>query len=256
MNFAIQTEIFEKSAKTVKFIKENNQAVIKLDSIQESKNYFFRGSIENALKFKNKKNIEVWFDEKKYDFLNYADQFKSYLLNKNYGVFSVEQFAKEKDKIQNNYGERDFITGNDETIVFARPNSGLKSFTGQIIGNLFWDAFVRKFQENEIDNIIISTPKTIKEEFRFVVFGNEVVTGSKYIGKENITYKEIKETESSFKFAETVVETTFFNPKNEKDCYILDVAKTENGFSVVELNAFSTSGLYECNRKKIFNKII
>jgi hypothetical protein len=69
-----------------------------------------------------------------------------------------------------------------ENCLFIRPDSALKPFTAKVFStDLFekdWE-WVKEFTEPE-SLIVVSSPKNILGEWRFVVSGTEVVTGSQY----------------------------------------------------------------------------
>ena len=65
------------------------------------------------------------------------------------------------------------------TNVFIKPESGLKEFVGQV-----FDGDYQKLSPfGEIDPntlVVVSETKEIKAEFRYVICGGKVITGSEY----------------------------------------------------------------------------
>lgn len=142
--------------------------------------------------------------------------------------------------------------------VFIRPDSVTKSFAGFFIKQKDLDS-----EFNSLDQIskpdpdmltVIASPKDIKAEFRFVIVDREVVTGSEYRWDGRLDIR-IDVDESCLELAKEVA-----NREWQPDiAYTCDVAlvdfegKTEA--RVIELNAFSCSGLYACDTRKIVQAI-
>lgn len=128
--------------------------------------------------------------------------------------------------------------------VFIRPNSGFKTFSGHVL----------KLEEliklNIEDNILclISSVKNIIAEYRFIIVGKQVVSGSSYLPDEFI----VKSEEEVYIFAQTVVDNL---KKFPDDMWTLDIAMTNKGFKIIETNSITTSGWYACDIEKTCKSI-
>ena len=255
MNFLIQSKVFDTSQKTVKHLENEGHNVTEFStqfSINES--HFFRGSLEMAKEHYDNDNVLMYFDPKSYNFSSFAPKFPYGFLNEDYKIYSFENFQSSKKEIFGKFGKEDFITESGEQIIFVRPDSGLKSFSGQVIDKTFWNAYVNMFRKRNVDDIVVSSPKKVGNEFRFVVFHNGFIkTGSSYIKDDKISYEEVFSTHPAYRSAKRVAEDS--SVKTENGCYILDMAETPTEYKVVEINAFSTSDLYNCDRRRIFKSL-
>jgi hypothetical protein len=88
-------------------------------------------------------------------------------------MMPILEIQRNKDYIFNNFG----IDNN----IFIRPDSGCKPITGQIINKYSLEKELNIFEQkagNDLDKIIvvISTPKNINREWRFVIADKKVIS--------------------------------------------------------------------------------
>lgn len=142
--------------------------------------------------------------------------------------------------------------------VFIKPNSGLKEFVGQVIFRDTLGEDLRKLHgvvENSIDDdclCVLAEPKQIKAEFRYLICEKQVITGSEYrwdnvLDVRRDTHPLCDELAWKIAKAEWQVDTV----------YICDIALGHGpkDVKVVELNAFSSSGLYAMDTRKIVKAV-
>jgi ATP-grasp domain, R2K clade family 2 len=142
---------------------------------------------------------------------------------------------------------------------FIKPESGMKEFTGQVINTANLDDDLSKLSPHaSIDDDVLcvcAPPKNIKAEFRYVICEKKVITGSEYrwddiLDVRSDTHPLCDHMANKIASAEWQADTV----------YVCDVALVEdsNGFEqakVIELNAFSSSGLYACDTYKIVEAV-
>lgn len=147
--------------------------------------------------------------------------------------------------------------------IFIRPDSGLKTFSGQAI-----DTSDIKSHLMYLDTrckpetmVVASYAKPLDLEYRLVVAGNDVISGSKY-KDNNISHLEITSSnevpDNVIKFAEYCLGLTDWRPD---PIFTMDIHLSREGYyapfdiedkelegmCLIELNSFSTSGLYKCD---------
>lgn len=127
---------------------------------------------------------------------------------------------------------------------FVKPNSGNKLFTGDIFDG---PTFIREFGQYQNDYprlMIIAPPKNILSEFRFHIFGKEILSQAFY------TYNEEWEPSEDHKkltldFMRYVLKNWDLCELLNKPALVIDVAVLENDeVGIVEHNCFNTSGIY------------
>lgn len=138
---------------------------------------------------------------------------------------------------------------------FVRPCADNKSFSGQVMDWEDFDEWRDKVvalenEENSMttlqpdDRIVMAPLRKIYSETRFYVIDGELVTGSQYKAGDQVFYSSdvmpfIKE------FAQKMIEK--WQPNR---AFVLDIADTEEGPKVIEINAINSSGFYACDMGK------
>lgn len=162
--------------------------------------------------------------------------------------FILLPYAEFKRRGLKNWGGRAFI----------RPNSVTKSFTGFVITEEDLDhetnSLERLCHVMPEDLIAVSSAKPILGEFRFVIADGEVVTGSAYSWDNRQDVRSDVTPES-----EALAKAVASREWQADRVYTCDVGITDLGgvptARLLELNAFSCSGLYACDTVKIAEKV-
>lgn len=138
--------------------------------------------------------------------------------------------------------------------IFAKPLSGLKQFTGKAITpKSFKDDIetMNKFEHIDDDLLcVVSSVKDIQAEFRYIIADKQVITGSEYRW-DNVLDVRIDTLPECDKMAQHIASLDW----QADTVYVCDVAMTNNGPKVIELNSFSSSGLYACDTYKIVEAV-
>lgn len=138
--------------------------------------------------------------------------------------------------------------------LFIRPNSGFKTFAGQLIKlDSLYHSIETLDQLSSVMSdtlILVSKPQDIKGEFRFVVADKKVVTGSEYRWDNKLDIRRDWPREC-WDMAQQVANHTW----QVDIAYTCDVALTQEGPKVVELNGFSCAGLYACDLEAVVQEV-
>ena len=138
--------------------------------------------------------------------------------------------------------------------LFIRPNSGFKTFAGQTIMFDKWKDTIDLLEDvtsvTDETMILISPLRAIEGEFRFVVAGGKVITGSEYRWDDKLDIR-IDYPDDCLAMAEMVAEHEW----QVDTAYVVDVALIHSGPKVIELNSFSCAGLYACDLEKIVTNV-
>lgn len=132
--------------------------------------------------------------------------------------------------------------------LFIKPADGGKLISGLVLepGRPLFDAHYHQFRRwtTPADNyrLLIAPVLPLLAEWRFVIVTGQVITSSQYkIGTELETAPGAPEG------ARLVAEAIARHSWQPADTYIADVAQTEDGYRLLELNTFGTAGLYDCD---------
>lgn len=175
----------------------------------------------------------------------YYPRLSSELLNSDYIMLPFGELIRRKQFLLDVLGK--------EGKVFVRPDSSFKPFTGKVISLATWDSDVKflGFYDVEPEKIVIvSSPKIIHAEWRLVVVNNVVVSGCQYIKNNEISIDSCPQ--AVMDYGNAVLNKFNFKPER---AWILDVCSTNDDLKVIEVNAFSTSGLYRCPQESIVREV-
>ena len=221
----------------------------------------FYGSLNFGKKLKNAWNPGVYLNEKAFECSSYYPVLGDLLLHYN-------------DFIMLPYG---FIKSNKEGVferignsgLFIRPNSGTKEFTGFITNGIRFEEDVKLagFYDVEDDLIcLVSSQKSLKREWRFVIVDGKVISGSLYrnwlIGSddfESASYvmrhskhvDELCEDQQAWDIAQEAA-----NRYNPDRAWTIDVCQTrEDQYKILEIGCFSCAGMYANDLKKVISEV-
>jgi hypothetical protein len=137
--------------------------------------------------------------------------------------------------------------------AFIRPDSGLKVFTGVDVSLTQLRQEVHALQQVSSltdDTIIFVAPyRLIHTEYRVFIVNREVISASQYSFSG----------ETSGAVTQDVLDLAGVVAKHRWQidvAYSCDIAVTDEGLRVVELNAGSTSGFYACDAKKVIKAMM
>lgn len=134
---------------------------------------------------------------------------------------------------------------------FVKPDAVTKAFTGQVVRDTQELSSIRQIDHPTDDLLcVVATPKAIDGEFRFVIVNGEVITGSEY------RWDGVLDIRSDVHpLCLDMAKEVAKRPWQADDVYVCDVALTEidgkSAARVIEMNCFSTSGLYACDTRRI-----
>lgn len=182
-----------------------------------------------------------WDDKRLYRCSYYYPLFGDYLLNSEYVMLPYGDLPRRQEWLFNVFGR--------EGTIFVRPDSGHKTFTGQTI---YRERFAKDYDilghygADHDAMCLISTPKNIAKEWRFVVGQEGIITGSQYRefvgGILGSKYKTVQENEVAWNWARMIVNTVPYQPH---PVWTLDICQTVSGnWYVLEVGGFSSAGLY------------
>jgi len=184
-----------------------------------------------------------WCTLKNFECSKYYAYFGKFLLNQDYIMLPAVELLRQKEFIYEKMGI--------DNCVFVRPSSGFKEFAGSVVPFDEMDKNALGFgfyHENPELMTVVTTPKVLTKEWRFVVAKKKVITGSQYrLGKD--VEPELVEIDcEAALYAQSIVDKVEWEPD---PIYTLDVCESNGELFLLELNGFSTSGLYDCDLETI-----
>ena len=210
------------------------------------------GSLSMMMKVRQQRRWSVWCDPDSFKCSTYYAYLGHLLLNTPYIMVPVSGLRWMKSWI--------FETLGEDGCVFIRPDTGMKSFTGQIVTEENWDRdmeLVTWYDKSPEQLVLVSAPRVISEEWRVVVsLERGPITGSRYKkdGELDVSVEwRIPEVIGIALEVATVCKQFMQDPM-----FVVDVAATQARFNLtsrkfhlLEINSFSCSGLYACEMEPI-----
>ena len=188
-------------------------------------------------------NFKVFYDEQRFDQLQYATALDWLLLN---GEASYHTLGSVKD-----------IPVKEE--IFIKPTRDLKAFAGIIVeaGRTPGEEIFSRPQDSSLtdDEIVLIAPfRRISREYRNFVVGGKLIDSSIYKIGSKITYEVPSNEERKMLQSFFEVVASKYSPI---DTYVVDFAMLENGeMTVIEYNCFNCAGMYSVDRRKVFKAVI
>ncbi len=199
----------------------------------------------------------LYYTKDNFDCHNYYPALSKLLLNKDYYFLPFGSLKNLEE-----------VIFKDREEVFIRPNSGSKTFTGKVVSKKSFGEDLDKFELESFEGIkpnslvLISNAKEIIREWRFFVVDEKIIDGCLYISTLLSDTDKNKHEEVYLYAKEKAKEAIkFIKPDS---CFTIDICQTSSGLNkplddlslfVLEINAFSTSGMYDCNCGRIIQKV-
>ncbi len=184
-------------------------------------------------------------DWPKYECSAYYSHFGPYLFNDKYCLMSLREIVRQKFDIWGHYGK--------DSCIFIRPSSGEKTFQAGILDIQDLATLHASNVDCEHDLMLVSTPKNIKWEGRFVVSKyKEIIASSTYRFQGVVSWIPSVPVGAT-KFCQELLDRVDYVPDS---VYCFDLCQDSNDkFWLLELSSFSSAGLYCCDMKKIVKRV-
>lgn len=190
-------------------------------------------------------SVHCWNTKNSYLCSNYYKYFDGLLFNDRHSLIPAGELTRNKWLYFGHYSK--------EAVVFLRPDDGDKSFKGGPFDLQYFDKDWAKIKQNlhDSDLVLISTPKNIKGEFRFICIEDRIVASSTYIYGGQRTLIPSVPPEALEKCKEVLKRGYFPDP-----VFSVDICQDGDGqMWLLELNSFSSCGLYACDKDVIVKEV-
>lgn len=184
-------------------------------------------------------------DFPKYACSAYYSHFGPYLFNDQYAIMSLKEVVRQKYSVWGHYGK--------DAMIFIRPDSGEKTFQAGLLDIIDLPTLHDSNRDVEHDLVLVSTPKNILWEGRFVVSKfKEIIASSTYRFQGKVCLIPSVPPEA-MKFCQEVLNKVDYHPDS---VFCLDICQdSDKNCWVLELTSFSSAGLYACNKEHIVQKV-
>lgn len=190
----------------------------------------------------------AWCDLEKFKCTSYYPKYNDFLLNQNYIMLPFGELLRRRDFLFDTLGPY-------EDKVFVRPDSGNKTFSGTVVHKDNWKDAVAKLGFYDVDPasiVIVSETSNIRNEWRLVIVEGEVIAASKYKSEGLVKLEEGCPSDVK-RFAKLMAD--IYCPER---CFTMDICDFKDSgelLSIVEINSFSSSGLYVCDKSAVVEAV-
>lgn len=211
-------------------------------------NVIFNGSIQMCkhvgdFLLKNKNSPVLYATWENYLCTRYYPKFGEYLFNDDYVIVPLSEVERRLWWFYNTFGK--------EATIFIRPDSGDKTFKGSALDIQDAPRFFDQFRTEQDGLAIVSSPKTIGGEWRFVVSAEEIIAVSSYRYQGLAT-----RVPSAPRGATALCQELLKIDYKPDEVFCIDIAEDADGkFWLMELTSFSSAGLYACNMDAIVKRV-
>lgn len=174
------------------------------------------------------------FYNENHDYTVYSKYYKDNLLNWDSKIISVRNVLESKQAF------------------FARPTKDTKAFTGRVFNNFyeFYDFIESKI---EIPGSILTldtqiqraSVKQIQKEIRFWIVQGQIVTASQYALGNEYNLSDLIDADAYY-FVQDMIK--LYQPAR---AFVMDIALTENGYKIVEINCINSAGFYKADMNRL-----
>lgn len=181
----------------------------------------------------------------KYQCSAYYSHFGPYLFNDKYCLMSLKEIARQKFDVFGHYGK--------DGLVFIRPDSGEKTFQAGLVDIIDLATLHDSNKDVEHDLMLVSTPKNIKWEGRFICSKyKEIIAHSTYRFQGQLSLIPSVPTGAT-KMCQEILNKVDYYPDS---VFCLDLCQdSDDNFWLLELTSFSSAGLYSSDKKKIVERV-
>lgn len=185
----------------------------------------------------NRPLVKFWSTFENYKCSAYYPKIQELLFNDRYAFIPFKDLARRKWDIYGWLGK--------ESLVFIRPDSGEKDIPADLVDIEDIDKLVDDYDYDGL--AVISTPKDMIGEWRFVVADGKVQSVSSYKYQGLLT-----QVPSAPPGAYELVEKVISKGYIPDEIFCVDVVQDSgNDFWVMELTSFSSAGIYANDPKKL-----
>ena len=185
----------------------------------------------------------AYCDFEKYKCSAYYSHFGENLFNDKYALMSLAELQRQKFLIWGTFGK--------DSLIFIRPNSGEKTLQAQLLDIIDLDRFVATNDTIKHDLVLVSTPKNIKWEGRFICSPEKIITQSTY-RFQGLVCKIPAVPVGATKLVDKILKVGYYPDR----VFCVDVCQdSDDNFWLLELTSFSSAGLYASNKTDIVREV-
>ncbi len=190
----------------------------------------------------------VWYNFDAYKCSHYYPKLAEFILNDDYQFMPVGGVLKNKERLFSNW----VTYWDDYNDIFVRPDSGIKSFGGQLLRRETfekdWDLLTHMCEPHEM--VVVAPPINIDNEWRFTIAEGQIIAAGQYKEKGSAEICDAV-PEEAYDYCRQVLKAGY----HPDPMYSIDICKTHgNRYRLLEINNFCCAGIYCSDMSKIVSE--
>lgn len=225
---------------TDRFVTGDGMATPLSDSLLEDPAVWFHGSIQAAMRAQQVTRWQVHAPWEQLRCRTYYAALPERILQRDHVFLTLGELPERIDSL---FASELAVDG----ALFVRPDGNDKAFTGCVHADTFAGdyALLTAYEPPPETLIVVARPQRILAEARFLVVGGEVVTGSLYrSGGQRL---QLEAHDSLMAEAAETLRYCLAQGFDPAPSWVLDLAQTADGWSIIEVGGTSICGLYRCD---------
>jgi hypothetical protein len=209
----------------------------------------FNGSIEMCKIAKEVLSAQgcspiIYCDWEKYLCTSYYPHFSEHVFNDNYVLVPMIEFQR---RLYQFYG----IFGKQE-LIFVRPNNGDKTFKAELLDIQDAPKFFEELDQYKHDLVLLSTPKNIIGEWRFVCTAEKEILAVSSYRYQGVLTRIPSAPHGANEKCKELLEIGYY----PDSVFCIDIVQDSDGnFWMMELTSFSSAGLYSARKENIVRRV-
>ncbi len=189
----------------------------------------------------------AYHNTNQFECTSYYPHLSKYLLAEEYMMLPFGDLLNKKNFLFDKLGEMETI--------FIRPNSGGKIFAGQTLNYVDFEKripYLGFYNVKPHELVVVSPPRNVMDEWRFVVVDHKVVAGSQY----RRLYSSEKNLPATDPKARLLADEIAALPYEPARAWCLDVCRTaHDNYYLLEIGCVSSAGWYACDPEPIIREV-
>ena len=226
-----------------------NYFELKPNLIELNECVVFQGSIQLFRKLKKELPAYPigWMTDQHYLCSTYYPHVQKYLFNDKHIFMSVAGLKANKWWVYGAFAK--------EAMIYIRPDGGDKTFTGRLLDLQDFDRFFADAVQCNVkddDFVIVSSPKNIRGEWRYIVTKDKEILGcSLYKYNDQRTYIP-SAPEKATKLCKEILEIGYY----PDPVFVMDICEDMDGnYWLMEFNSLTSAGTYAAPKAQIVKRV-
>ncbi|MEL6674788.1 MAG: ATP-grasp domain-containing protein [Bacteroidota bacterium] len=144
------------------------------------------------------------------------------------------------------FGAVEKIPSSTDQAWFIRPNHDTKTFSGQVLSFqdlLAWRDKICALELPDLNadsEVWMAPPQDIQKEWRIFIVDDQIISAGRYLDQGALSPSQADLPEEMLAFVRDRIKEYRLH-----DAYVMDIALTSQGFSLIECNCFNGTGFYQ-----------